>query len=1136
MTVTTRKLSLAVVSVIAVLAMLFSQALLLPQQTAFAAGTDLYVGYSGKNNNFSTVQEAVNKAASINPSSEANRVTIHIAPGTYREQIIVQTPFVSFVNDEPSKEVKLTWYYGIGYKYYSANSKGYYDANLARSKSGKNIANYRWGATVQLWPNATNFKAQDITFENSFNRYITNEELADGVECTGETLNVQRTSGSDVNSKALTERAAAFSADAGYCEFLNCKFLSSQDTLYTGGSPQYYKNCLIEGQTDYIFGDSSAVFDSCELRWKGYSSGSTGGYITAARDENDADTGYLFTNCRVTANSGLTVSTGYLGRPWRDTAKVMFINTTLASSNMIAAEGWYSMSGVQPESVAGFKENGTKLSNGQKVDLSKRKGHIVSDSDAANINIINYMKNWTPSIVNASSGSQQTDPQPTTQQGSTNVNDKAITKCGGWFETGYAEWDSSAIGSNVQVSYATSGSSVFTQVDSVLIRGNRVDIPGLKGNTEYTIKIVGSSASATAVVKTMSYDRSGYAHYNYSSGVGAYNNDGTLKTGVQVIYVTNSNKNNITYGGQTGLYNIFYSAKPKNVVFRFIGSIDVPNGAKANDGKQNDGSSMLYLQHGENVTIEGIGYNANLNQWGFEMKRCTGCEVRNLWLGKYPDDGVSMTGDSSSMSSHMWIHNNTIEKGYNQYAGNGTVDDDKADGDGSVDIKWSEYVTVSYNVFKDCHKTSLVGGGTNHMQDYITYHHNWFNNTESRNPRARNAHVHSYNNYFYNNKQYGIGASYNSKVFSEANYYENTYLPLDAVNMGSDAYSGTIKSFNDKFDGCNMGSGLAYKIVYSRTEAANIGNLKSGGDGYDNFDLNMYSYNPQSADAAKAEVKANAGRMDQYKTYSAGTVQSGEQSQPQQPVSASGKLITEFNVTDYTYGSAWSVAQNTKQGDKAFGDRDFLITSLPAMLNGAERVVTACDSKNTDADLANFKAGKDITVYVAIDQRVSGAPSWLWGWNTELQTLSVTDASAERYFTIYSREFSEVDKIVLGTNGQSAGVMHYLAFVQERETIVTTTEAPTEPPTTTQTETVTTEPVVNVRYGDANCDGRVTLGDALAVLQYVANEEKYPLSEEGLNNADIYLRGDGITSMDAVVIQQIDTGLITEDSLPVSYK
>ena len=267
------------------------------------AGTDLYVGYSGKNNNFNTVQDAVNKAKSINPGNENARVTIHIAPGTYRQQVVVETPYITFVNDEPSKgEVLLTWYYGIGYKYYSANDQGYYDENLAKKKSSKNIANKRWGATVLLFSKASYFKAKDIVFENSFNRYMTTEEVADGVEYTGETLKVQRTASLDVKAKSSTERAAAISIESTYVEFLNCKFYSSQDTLYTGNSPIYFKNCLIEGQTDYIFGRGNAVFDSCELRWKGYSSGTTGGYITAARGDIDNYKGYLMYNCKVTKN------------------------------------------------------------------------------------------------------------------------------------------------------------------------------------------------------------------------------------------------------------------------------------------------------------------------------------------------------------------------------------------------------------------------------------------------------------------------------------------------------------------------------------------------------------------------------------------------------------------------------------------------------------------------------------------------------------------------------------------------------------------------------------------------------------------------------------------------------------------
>ena len=74
------------------------------------------MGYSNISESYSTVQSAVDAAERINPSSESERIIIHIAPGTYREQINVNTPYISFVNDTPSQEVLLTWYYGIGYK------------------------------------------------------------------------------------------------------------------------------------------------------------------------------------------------------------------------------------------------------------------------------------------------------------------------------------------------------------------------------------------------------------------------------------------------------------------------------------------------------------------------------------------------------------------------------------------------------------------------------------------------------------------------------------------------------------------------------------------------------------------------------------------------------------------------------------------------------------------------------------------------------------------------------------------------------------------------------------------------------------------------------------------------------------
>ena len=276
------------------------------------AGTDLFVGYSDKNNNFKTVKEAVSEAEKINPTDESQRVTIHIAPGTYRQQIILKTPYVTFVNDEPEKgDAILTWYYGVGYKYYSAGRSGYYDENLAKEKSSKNPAKYSWGASVILFDKAIYFRAENIVFENSFNRYMTKEEIEDGVELIRESssssINVQRTESLDVKSHEATERAAALALEAPYSEFLNCKIYSGQDTLYTKESPLYFKNCFIEGGIDYIFGSSNAVFDSCELSFKGYSTNPTSGYITAAKAGKGIYTGYLKYNYKITKNKELNI-------------------------------------------------------------------------------------------------------------------------------------------------------------------------------------------------------------------------------------------------------------------------------------------------------------------------------------------------------------------------------------------------------------------------------------------------------------------------------------------------------------------------------------------------------------------------------------------------------------------------------------------------------------------------------------------------------------------------------------------------------------------------------------------------------------------------------------------------------------
>ncbi|MBQ8822262.1 MAG: hypothetical protein IJZ82_06430 [Lachnospiraceae bacterium] len=356
---------------------------------------DVYVGYPDKANNYDTVSEAVAACAAMKPSKEEERITVHIAPGTYREQIVVNTPYISFVNDT-DEEVLLTWYYGIGYQYYSIDSTGYYNPENAYDQYAKGKPN-DWGCAVYIKPAATAFRAEGITFENSFNRYITDEELLDGAEPSGsEAISFERKYGADVQSKAATERAAAVVIKADKVEFMDCSFLSSQDTLLTGnaGYDVYFKNCFIEGQTDYIYGDGNAIFDACELSFKGYSAGSTGGYITAAKPSSGVS-GYLFRNCVVTANDELTVTPGYLGRPWGPDAKVMFVNTKLESADLITAKGWHDMSGATPEN-ANFYEYNTTDMNGNAVDTSSRRGKVADEATAAAWTREYYFGDWIP--------------------------------------------------------------------------------------------------------------------------------------------------------------------------------------------------------------------------------------------------------------------------------------------------------------------------------------------------------------------------------------------------------------------------------------------------------------------------------------------------------------------------------------------------------------------------------------------------------------------------------------------------------------------------------------------------------------------------------------------------------------------
>ena len=453
----------------------------------------------------------------------------------------------------------------------------------------------------------------------------------------------------------------------------------------------------------------------------------------------------------------------------------------------------------------------------------------------------------------------------------------AITEASGWLETAYVKWTpvTGATGYNVYVKSASASDSAYVQLDDELIRKYpsymRADAVGLKAG-DYVMKIVplnnGKENTSAAIVSDKltvnAHDRSGFTFSSNSpvkNGVGAYNNDGTLKSNASVLYVTEANKNTVKMKigntEYTGVAAITQAIKAKNncqpVAIRIIGQVTL-SGLSCQDMKS---AYAIGVKGAANVTFEGIGDDATLYEAGVAVFQSTGIEVRNLglmnWGGGKDGDGITL-----KQSLGVWVHNNDV------FYGDAGSDGDQAKGDGSMDLKDnSQYVTVSYNHFWDSGKMSLCGMKSESGENWITYHHNWFDHSDSRHPRIRTMSVHVYNNYYDGNSKYGVGAAKDSEAFVEANYFRHCNYPMLSSMQGSDVLAGgifsgenggVIKAYNNYMEGqksviyANSDAGTttasatdfdAY-LATSRSETVpSTYKAKQGGKTYSNFDTKV---------------------------------------------------------------------------------------------------------------------------------------------------------------------------------------------------------------------------------------------------------------------------------------------------------
>ena len=464
-----------------------------------------------------------------------------------------------------------------------------------------------------------------------------------------------------------------------------------------------------------------------------------------------------------------------------------------------------------------------------------------------------------------------------------------ITEAKGWQESAYLKWApfEGASSYNVYVDDKKIDAQLVRQYASYY----RADVLGLKAGT-YSVKVVpvnaegteiaGANTASNLVVK--SFNREGFAHFKYD-GVGAYNNDGTLKAGAKVLYITAKTAKTVSTTVNTGksetitglqsIIDAYSKGKDKTpIAFRIIGKVslsDLDHISSSAEGLQVKGAKM-------NMTFEGVGDDATVYGFGFLLREAVSVEFRNFAIMRCLDDAMSL----DTKNSNVWIHNMDLFYGKKGSAA------DQAKGDGTVDIKGdSKYVTVAYNRFWDNGKASMCGMKSETGENWITYHHNWFDHSDSRMARVRTMSVHMYNNYYQHNDVYGIGATKGSSVFMESNYFDGVKRPIMSSKQGTDAMGdgtfsgedgGLIKAYGNVFANKpdnfsyipyaeNNTSFDAYEVSAPSEQVPSSVKTLVGGTSYNNFDTNsslMYAYAADKAEDVPAIVEGfyGAGRLN----------------------------------------------------------------------------------------------------------------------------------------------------------------------------------------------------------------------------------------------------------------------------------
>jgi len=298
------------------LRLLFSFLLMLLAASTMAVNYDFVVTKDGSSG-YTSIQKAIDACKAF----PDNRVTIFVKNGIYNEKLVVPS-----CNTQLSITVEL-----------ADSTIITFDDYFNKINRGRNSTFY----TYTLFVQANDFRLENITVENS---------------------------------AGPVGQAVALHVEGDRCVFINCRILGNQDTLYVAGkfSRQLFNNCIIEGTTDFIFGEATVIFEKCTVHCK------TDSYLTAASTPEGKPFGFVFLNCRITASE--KAKKVYLGRPWRIFAKVAFLNCEMGS--FILPEGWHNWSKPESEKTTFFAEYGNAGKGAATLNRVPW-SHVLSANDAS---------------------------------------------------------------------------------------------------------------------------------------------------------------------------------------------------------------------------------------------------------------------------------------------------------------------------------------------------------------------------------------------------------------------------------------------------------------------------------------------------------------------------------------------------------------------------------------------------------------------------------------------------------------------------------------------------------------------------------------------------------------------------------